>query len=66
MTDTEKSIDAFVNGLREELGFSERCEDCERNTRQCQYETCYTNMDFCERFDYAVDTIKARMKEENK
>ena len=48
-------IDAF----RKDLGLAERCEDCERDARECQYEQIYTRMDFCGWLDDAeiIDAV---------
>ncbi len=49
-------IDAF----RKDLGLAERCEDCERDARECQYEQIYTRMDFCGWLDDAeiIDAVQ--------
>ena len=48
-------IDAF----RKDLGLAERCEDCERGARECQYDQIYTRMDFCGWLDDAeiIDAV---------
>lgn len=48
-------IDAF----RKDLGLAERCEDCERDARECQYDQIYTRMDFCGWLDDAeiIDAV---------
>lgn len=48
-------IDAF----RKDLGLAERCEDCERDARGCQYDQIYTRMDFCGWLDDAeiIDAV---------
>ncbi len=48
-------IDAF----RKDLGLAERCEECERDARDCQYDQIYTRMDFCGWLDDAeiIDAV---------
>ena len=48
-------IDAF----RKDWGLAERCEDCERDARGCQYDQIYTRMDFCGWLDDAeiIDAV---------
>ena len=48
-------IDAF----RKDLGLAERCEDCKRDARECQYDQIYTRMDFCGWLDDAeiIDAV---------
>lgn len=48
-------IDAF----RKDWGLAERCEDCERDARECQYDQIYTHMDFCGWLDDAeiIDAV---------
>lgn len=48
-------IDAF----RKDWGLAERCEDCERGARGCQYDQIYTRMDFCGWLDDAeiIDAV---------
>ena len=48
-------IDAF----RKDWGLAERCEDCERGARECQYDQIYTRMDFCGWLDDAeiIDAV---------
>lgn len=48
-------IDAF----RKDWGLAERCEDCERDARECQYDQIYTRMDFCGWLDDAeiIDAV---------
>ncbi len=36
-----------VDKLREYIGLGERCGDCERDDRDCQYERIFTRMDIC-------------------
>lgn len=49
-------IDAF----RKDWGLAERCEDCERDARECQYDQIYTRMDFCGWLDDAeiIDAVQ--------
>ena len=49
-------IDAF----RKDWGLAERCEDCERDARGCQYDQIYTRMDFCGWLDDAeiIDAVQ--------
>ena len=51
-----------VDELREELGFSEHCENCKQDKRDCQYGYYRSLMDFCERLDVAIETILERNK----
>ena len=48
-------IDAF----RKDWGLAERCEDCKRDARECQYDQIYTRMDFCGWLDDAeiIDAV---------
>ena len=48
-------IDAF----RKDWGLAERCEDCERDARECQFDQIYTRMDFCGWLDDAeiIDAV---------
>ena len=48
-------IDAF----RKDLGLAERCKECERDARACQYDQIYTRMDFCGWLDDAeiIDAV---------
>lgn len=48
-------IDAF----RKDWGLAERCEDCERDARECQYDQIHTRMDFCGWLDDAeiIDAV---------
>ena len=42
-----------VDALKKELRMADRCEDCERNARDCQYVYGHTRMDICEMLDDA-------------
>lgn len=44
-------IDADM--LKAEWGFGDKCDECEADTRQCQYEPIYTKMDICDMIDDA-------------
>lgn len=48
-----------INAFRKDLGLAERCEDCERDARECQYDQIYTRMDFCGWLDDAeiIDAV---------
>ena len=52
-----------VNELREELSFSEQCENCHRKEWECHRTYCYSMKDFCEMLDDAVERILERNKE---
>ena len=57
----KRTID--VDELREELGFSELCENCGRDVWICHRTYCYTLKDFCEMLDDAIERIFERNKE---
>ncbi len=42
-----------VDALKKELRMADRCEDCERNARDCQYVYGFTRMDICSMLDDA-------------
>ena len=42
-----------VDALKKELRMADRCEDCERNARDCQYVYGFTRMDICGMLDDA-------------
>lgn len=42
-----------VDALKKEHRMADRCEDCERNARDCQYVYGHTRMDICEMLDEA-------------
>lgn len=64
-----RTIDADT--LKKDLGMGDRCEDCPRDARECQYEPIYTRMDVCGLIDDAPTvggwiSVKDRMPENNK
>jgi len=46
-----------VDKLREKLGFAKNCEQCKQNARDCQYDSHFSLMDFCERLDMAIEEL---------
>lgn len=42
-----------VDALKKELRMADRCEDCERNARDCRYVYGFTRMDICSMLDDA-------------
>lgn len=46
-----------VDALREKLGLAKDCAKCKQNTRACQYDSHFSLMDFCERFDMAIEEL---------
>lgn len=58
--DEKRMID--VDELREELGFSELCENCSRDEWICNRDCCYSIKDFCIMLDDAVERILERNK----
>lgn len=46
-----------VDKLREKLGFAESCEKCKKDSWRCQRDTYFSEMDFCSRFDYAIEEL---------
>ena len=46
-----------VDKLREKLGFAESCEKCKKDSWRCQRDTYFSEMDFCDRFDYAIEEL---------
>lgn len=54
-----KEQDKLVNvdKLREELGFAESCEKCKKDSWRCQRDTYFTEMDFCNRLDFAIEEL---------
>lgn len=48
-----------IDTFRKDWGLAERCEDCERDARGCQYDQIYTRMDFCGWLDDAeiIDAV---------
>ena len=55
MKEQEKLVD--VDALREKLGLAKDCAKCKQNTRACQYDSHFSLMDFCERFDIAIEEL---------
>ena len=55
LKEQEKLVD--VDALREKLGLAKDCAKCKQNTRACQYDSHFSLMDFCERFDMAIDEL---------
>ena len=55
MKEQEKFVD--VDALREKLGLAKDCAKCKQNTRACQYDSHFSLMDFCERFDMAIEEL---------
>lgn len=55
MKEHEKLVD--VDALREKLGLAKDCAKCKQNTRACQYDSHFSLMDFCERFDMAIEEL---------
>ena len=61
-------IDA--DALKREKRMADRCEDCERNARDCQYVYGYTLMDICSMLDDAPTigdwiSVKDRLPEKD-
>ena len=54
-----KEQDKLVNvdKLREKLGFAESCEKCKKDSWRCQRDTYFTEMDFCNRLDLAIEEL---------
>lgn len=55
LKEQEKLVD--VDALREKLGLAKDCAKCKQNTRACQYDSHFSLMDFCERFDMAIEEL---------
>lgn len=55
MKEQEKLVD--IDTLREKLGLAKDCANCKQNTRACQYDSHFSLMDFCERFDMAIEEL---------
>jgi hypothetical protein len=55
MKKQEKLVD--VDALREKLGLANDCDKCKQNSRACQYDSHFSLMDFCERFDMAIEEL---------
>ena len=51
-----------VDELRQELGFSKNCKDCQREAWKCQSDYCYSMMNFCVHLDDAINAILERHK----
>lgn len=43
--------------LREKLGCAESCEKCKKDSWRCQRDAYFTEMDFCERLDIAIEEL---------
>ena len=61
-------IDA--DALKREWHMGEKCEECEQDARQCQYDDSFTRMDICSMLDDAPTvggwvSVKDRLPEEN-
>ena len=52
-----------VDELRKELGFAENCDKCGQKKRSCACDYCFSMMDFCNRFDIAVETVMERRRD---
>ena len=46
-----------VDKLREKLGFAESCDKCKKDSWQCQRDTYFSEKDFCERLDFAIEEL---------
>ena len=46
-----------VDKLREKLGFSESCDKCKKDSWQCQRDMYFSEMDFCDRLDIAIEEL---------
>ncbi len=55
LKEQEKLVD--VDALRKKLGLAKDCAKCKQNTRACQYDSHFSLMDFCERFDMAIEEL---------
>lgn len=43
-----------VDLLKEALHMGDECEECEQDTRQCQYDAIFSRMDICSMLDGAL------------
>ena len=46
-----------VDKLRERLGFAESCDKCKKNSWKCHRDTYFSEKDFCERLDIAIEEL---------
>lgn len=46
-----------VDKLREKLGFAENCDKCKNDPWRCQRDDYFTEKDFCERLDTAIEEL---------
>ena len=46
-----------VDKLREKLGFAESCEKCKKDSWKCQRDYYFSEKDFCERLDIAIEEL---------
>lgn len=46
-----------VDKLREKLGFAESCEKCKKDSWVCHHDAYFTEKDFCERLDIAIEEL---------
>ena len=46
-----------VDKLRERLGFAESCDKCKKNSWKCHRDTYFSEKDFCERLDFAIEEL---------
>ena len=49
-----------ISELWKELKMANYCYECERNSRDCEREYCYSVRDFCYWLGYAIDNILER------
>ena len=55
LKEQEKLVD--VDALREKLGLAKDCAKCKQNSRACRYDSHFSLMDFCDRFDMAIKEL---------
>lgn len=53
-----RMIDELLDEFRHKFGFAESCENCNMDSRQCQFNVDFSRMDFCGWVDDAIDFIK--------
>ena len=46
-----------VDKLREKLGFAESCDKCKKDSWKCSRDTYFSEKDFCERLDIAIEEL---------
>lgn len=56
----KESKQKTIDELRKEMMMMEKCEECERDERDCEFEYRYCMRDFCDWFDIAVEKIQKR------